>query len=136
MTPENAWCSKASAKCRRFAARPPGSTTGCSALIPHCAPLFKGDMTRQGAMLMSMIAAAVNGLHRMEPIVPAVESRGRRRAGYGVRDEHRHVVGAAPLWTLEQGLGTAFIADVKETWSSCYGRLAGVMQTAAAQPAA
>ena len=113
MTPENAWCSKASAKCRRFAAKLPGcSTTG---LDPALHPLFKGDMTRQGAMLMSMIATAVNGLHRIEPIVPAVESRGRRRTGYGVRDEHCQVVGAALPWTLEQGLGTAFTADVKET---------------------
>lgn len=98
-------------------------------------PLFQNDMKRQGARLMSRIATAVNGLNRLEQIVPAVESLGHRHVGYGVQDEHYQTAGAALLWTREQGLGADFTADVKEAGTSCYRKLAGMMQQVAAQPA-
>jgi hemoglobin-like flavoprotein len=41
-------------------------------------------------------------------------------------------VGAALLWTLEQGLGAAFTPPVKEAWTATYVTVAGVMQKAAA----
>jgi len=101
-------------------------------LDPSLRALFRGDMKRQGALLMSMIAAAVNGLDRLEEIAPAVQDLGRRHAGYGVRNEHYTTVAEALLWTLEQGLGAAFTPAVKEAWVACYRVLAGVMQQAAA----
>jgi len=42
--------------------------------------------------------------------------------------EHYAPVGAALLWTLEQGLGTAFTSDVKVAWSEAYSAVAGAMQ--------
>jgi nitric oxide dioxygenase len=39
-------------------------------------------------------------------------------------------VGAALLWTLEQGLGDAFTPDVKAAWTEAYSALCGVMTTA------
>ena len=54
-------------------------------LAPELRPLFPVDMTEQRRKLMSMIGVAVNGLHRPEEIVPAVQALGRRHAGYGVR---------------------------------------------------
>jgi len=62
-----------------------------------------------------------------------VEDLGRRHAGYGVRDEHYHTVGAALLWTLEQGLGELYTPDVAEAWAAAYTLLAGVMQKAATE---
>ena len=105
-------------------------------LDPSLRPMFKGDMKRQGAMLMSVLAMAVNGLDRLHAIVPAVEALGRRHVGYGVRDEHYETVGAALLWTLEKGLGTAFTPETRAAWAACYGLLAGVMKDAAAEQAA
>jgi len=105
-------------------------------LDPSLRPMFKGDMKRQGAMLMSVLAMAVNGLDRLHAIVPAVEALGRRHVGYGVRDEHYETVGAALLWTLEKGLGTAFTPETRAAWEACYGLLAGVMKDAAAEQAA
>ncbi len=105
------------------------------ALDPQIRPLFKGDMKRQGALLMAMIATAVNGLNRLDEIASAVQELGRRHAGYGVRDEHYATVGAALLWTLEQGLGAAWTPEVKEAWTACYALLAGVMQQAAGEKA-
>ncbi len=100
-------------------------------LDPALKPLFKGDMAAQGRLLMQMIATAVNALDRLETIVPAVESLGKRHADYGVAASHYDTVGTALLWTLGQGLGPAFTPEVKAAWTETYGILAGVMKKAA-----
>lgn len=97
---------------------------------PSLRALFRGDMKEQGRKLMSMIAFAVKGLTRLEQIVPGVQALGRRHAGYGVKDEHYATVAAALLWTLEQGLGDAFSADVRDAWTAAYGLLATTMKDA------
>lgn len=99
---------------------------------PALKPLFKGDMKAQGTKLMSMINTAVNGLTRLDQIVPAVESLGRRHVGYGVKDQHYDTVAGALLYTLEKGLGAAFTPEVKQSWTEAYMLLAGVMKKAAA----
>jgi hemoglobin-like flavoprotein len=71
-------------------------------------------MHEQGRKLMHMIGLAVRGLHRLETLVPAVQGLGARHASYGVQHEHYDTVGAALLWTLEQGLGGDFTSEVKE----------------------
>ncbi|GIX27444.1 MAG: hemoglobin [Burkholderiales bacterium] len=99
---------------------------------PSLRPLFKGDMVEQGRKLMAMINTAVNGLTRLNEIVPAVQALGRRHVGYGVKEAHYETVGAALLWTLEQGLGPSFTPEVRQAWATAYGLLAGVMKEAAA----
>ena len=103
---------------------------------PELTPLFKGDMKEQGAKLMKMINTAVNGLDRLEAIVPAVQELGRRHVGYGVKDKDYDTVGGALLWTLEAGLGDAFTPEVKDAWATVYGVLATTMKDAAAEAAA
>jgi hemoglobin-like flavoprotein len=75
----------------------------------------------------------VNGLTRLEALVPAVQALGRRHAGYGVADEHYDIVAEALLWTLQQGLSEYFTPDVAAAWSTAYGILADVMKAAAAE---
>ena len=104
-------------------------------LDPSLRPMFRGDLQEQGRKLMQVLAFAVNGLERLDQIVPAVEQLGRRHAGYGVRDEHYATVGAALLWTLEQGLGAEFTPEMREAWTAVYTLLAGTMQRAAGQSA-
>lgn len=99
---------------------------------PSLRPLFKGDMVEQGRKLMAMINTAINGLSRLNEIVPAVQALGRRHVGYGVKEAHYETVGAALLWTLEQGLGPSFTPEVRQAWATAYGLLAGVMKEAAA----
>jgi hemoglobin-like flavoprotein len=94
---------------------------------PELKPLFKGDMKQQGKKLMSMIAAAVRGLNDLDKLVPVVRQLGVRHHGYGVQDKDYATVGAALLWTLEQGLGSAFTAEVREAWTTVYGVLADTM---------
>lgn len=102
-------------------------------LDPQLRPLFRGDMKEQGRKLMQMLAVAVNGLDRLEEIVPAVQALGRRHVGYGVQDSHYDTVGEALLWTLQQGLGDAFTADTRQAWAEVYGLLAATMRSAAAE---
>jgi nitric oxide dioxygenase len=102
-------------------------------LDPSLRPLFRGDLKAQGRALMGMIRVVVNGLDRLDQIVPAVQNLGRRHAGYGVKDEHYATVASALLWTLEQGLGPAFTPETREAWTQAYTLLAVTMQTAAAE---
>jgi hemoglobin-like flavoprotein len=106
------------------------------ALDPALKPLFKGDMKEQGKKLMTMISVAVDGLTRLETIVPAVQALGKRHSKYGVRDKDYDTVAAALIWTLEQGLGDAFTPDVKTAWVTTYGVLSKTMKDAAATVAA
>ncbi len=108
-------------------------------LAPEVRPLFKGDMTEQGRKLMAMIGMVVNGLTRLESIVPAAQKLGERHNAYGAKPEHYAVVGAALLDTLAKGLGDDFTPEVRAAWTEAYGTLAGVMidaQKAAATKAA
>jgi hemoglobin-like flavoprotein len=50
-----------------------------------------------------------------------------------VSDEHYDTVGAALIWTLEKGLGSAFTPEVKDAWTMVYGVLASTMKNAAAK---
>src|SRR5688572_21864832 len=74
-------------------------------LDPALRPMFPPSLDEQGRKLMQMIGAAVGQLDRPKVLVPVLENLGRRHVGYGVEDRHYDTVGAALLWTLEQGLG-------------------------------
>src|SRR5215475_5769331 len=87
---------------------------------PSLRPMFRGDIEEQGRKLMQIIGVAVASLRQLDRILPAVEDMGRRHAGYGVRDEHYATVASALLWTLEQGLGSAFTPDVRDAWVAMY----------------
>jgi hemoglobin-like flavoprotein len=101
-------------------------------LDPAIERLFRRtDMPAQRKVLMQTLTVVVKSLDKLEQIVPAVQALGRRHAGYGVREEHYATVGAALLWTLEQGLGDAFTSDVRDAWADAYGILASVMIEAA-----
>lgn len=101
------------------------------AAAPALRPLFRTDLPTQGGRLMAMIGAAVAGLDDVPALVPALRQLGRRHAGYGVRDEHYDLVGAALLKTLSQGLGDAFTPAVREAWTGVYALVAATMKDAA-----
>jgi len=102
-------------------------------IAPDVRSMFPDDLSKQKEKLMDMLGTAVNNLHQVETIIPAVEDLGRKHVGYGVTSDHYNHVGSALLWTLEKGLGEGFTPTVKEAWTETYGTLAGVMQKAAAE---
>ena len=97
-------------------------------LDPSLRKLFKGDMKKQGMMLMSMIASAVRGLSDPNALIPVLHALGRRHSGYGVVDAHYTIVAEALLWTLQQGLGEEFTAESRDAWVAAYSLMASVMQ--------
>lgn len=106
-------------------------------LDPALRALFKGDLNDQKVKLMATLAFAVAGLKQPNQVLGAVRQLGQRHAGYGVRPEHYQTVGAALLWTLEQGLGAHYTPAVAEAWTALFALVAGTMQTTtpAAEPA-
>jgi len=105
-------------------------------LDPGLRSLFQGDMQEQGRKLMAMINTAINGLTRLDEIVPAVQGLGRRHVGYGVKAGDYGTVATALLWTLEKGLGAAFTPSIRAAWVKAYSLLAETMKAAAAAEAA
>jgi hemoglobin-like flavoprotein len=102
-------------------------------IAPMVRRMFPQDMTDQKKKLMTMLGMVVSGLTKLDALVPAVRALGKRHATYDVHEEHFAPVGAALLWTLEQGLGDDFTPEVKEAWATAYGVLSKVMIEAMAE---
>lgn len=105
-------------------------------IAPQVRPLFPDDMSDQKKKLMQMLAVAVNGLTKLDEILPAVKDLGARHNGYDVTPAHYESVGEALIFTLGKGLGDDFTDDVKDAWVETYGTLAGVMIEAQNEAAA
>ncbi len=100
-------------------------------LDPSLRSMFKIDMEVQGNKVIAMIGTAVSLLEQPGQLVPILQSLGRRHAGYGVKDEHYQIVGAALIWALKQELRTAFTQDVEDAWVEVYSLLSETMRAAA-----
>ncbi len=96
-------------------------------IAPQVRPLFPEDMSDQKKKLMQMIGIAVNGLTKLDEILPAVQDLGRRHNDYKVEPEHYDYVGEALIYALGQGLGDGFTDELKAAWVETYGTLASVM---------
>ena len=100
-------------------------------LAPPVRRLFPADMTAQKRKLIAMLGLAVANLDTPEAFVAAVTELGRRHVAYGTVAAHFEPVGAALLWTLEQGLGPDFSPELRQAWSETFDIVASVMQSAA-----
>jgi hemoglobin-like flavoprotein len=96
-------------------------------IAPEVKPLFKGDMAEQGRKLMATLAVVVGSLHSLSTILPAVSALAKKHVEYGVKPGHYASVGAALLWTLERGLGTAWTPEAAKAWTNAYTTLSNFM---------
>jgi hemoglobin-like flavoprotein len=101
-------------------------------LDPSLRPLFRPDLTEQGAKLMQVLGIAVAGLRNLDALLPVVEELGRRHTRYGVKEEHYETVGVALMQTLQAGLGESFTPEVAGAWQRVYAALSTTMIEAAA----
>lgn len=100
---------------------------------PSTRALFRGsDMAEQRKKLVQALAYVVASVDRFETLAPTLADLGQRHVGYGVKDEHYASVGAALLWTLEQGLAATWTPAAHEAWAAAYGSITQVMQGGAA----
>jgi len=100
-------------------------------ILPEARPLFKADLADQGRKLMTTLGTVVRSLDRLEQVMPAVKNLATRHIQYGVKPEHYPPVGAALLWTLEQGLGEDFTPETAQAWATAYAALSAAMIGAA-----
>jgi hemoglobin-like flavoprotein len=103
------------------------------AIAPEVRSMFPDDLSGQKKKLMATLGTTVGALTRLDQLLPAVRALGQRHADYGVTAEHFAPVGAALLWTLEQGLGEGFTPEVKEAWVAVYAVLSSLMINAIEQ---
>jgi nitric oxide dioxygenase len=96
-------------------------------IAPEVRPLFRSDMKEQGRKLMTTLGIVVSGLKSPDTILPAARALAVKHVGYGVTAEHYAPVGAALIWTLEQGLGDDFPPETRAAWIAAYTLLSGVM---------
>ena len=97
-------------------------------LAPGTRSLFDADIEPQARRTMAAVKTAVDGLGELDVVGPFLVRLGARHVRYGVRHEHFDVVGEALLWTLEQGLGERFTADVRDAWAAAWDVIAGAMR--------
>lgn len=102
---------------------------------PETRPLFRSDMKLQGRKLFLMLSTIVDGLDRLDTIVPVARELAIRHVRYGARPQHYQAVGAALIETLRTGLGAAFDPETEAAWATAYDVLSGVMLDAARQAA-
>ena len=95
-------------------------------IAPNLKPLFRGDMTEQGRKLMATLGVVVNSLDKLEAILPT-SALAKRHVDYGVTAQDYTPVGAALLWTLEQGLGKAWTPELAQAWGAAYALLSDYM---------
>jgi nitric oxide dioxygenase len=96
-------------------------------IAPKVKPLFKGDIKEQGRKLMTTLAVVVNGLTNLESVLPAASALAKRHVDYGVTAGDYAPVGAALLWTLEQGLGPDWTPEIAAAWTHAYTVLSDFM---------
>lgn len=100
-------------------------------LAPEAKALFRGDMGRQRAKLMDMIAALVGSLDQQAIFRSIIANSGRHHARFGVRPSQYDALGEALMWGLERKLGTSLTPELMESWKTLYATVQAEMQRAA-----
>jgi hemoglobin-like flavoprotein len=97
-------------------------------ISPEFRQMFaKTAMPEQSRKLISMLGYIVGKLNNLDSIIEEVAKLAQRHVKYGVTPQQYQPVGAALLWTLEQGLGTNWNEELEEAWTLCYSTLSGAM---------
>lgn len=94
---------------------------------PGLRRLFPADMDAQYRKLVVSLNVLVARLENKDEIAGYLAALAKRHTGYGVKEAHYALVGNALLWTLQQGLGKDWNADVAAAWAVCYREVADIM---------
>ncbi|CCG99659.1 globin [Fibrella aestuarina BUZ 2] len=94
---------------------------------PQVRALFKGPLDVQYGQFADMLNIIVARLDRPGEVAVEIADMTRWHEAYGVQPAHYAAVGEVLLWTLEQGLGKQWNADVRDAWLACYQELSQQM---------
>lgn len=101
-------------------------------IMPEVKPMFnRTPMPEQSKKLLMLLTYVISKLDKLEDILDEVKNLARSHVKYGVQEKHYAPVGAALLWTLEQGLGEHWNPELKDAWTKTYTVLSGAMIEAA-----
>ena len=96
-------------------------------LDPSLKPLFKGDLTEQGAKLMATLNAVVGSLDKLDDVVPVAQALAVRHVGYGVKPEHYDAMGECLLSALAETAGRLWDTETEQVWREAYQMIADMM---------
>ena len=97
---------------------------------PEVKCMFADSPKVQGRKLMETLATVVDGLDRIDSLVPFVKQLGQLHTDTGVKPQHYDIVGATLIETLREMAGGRFDAKAEAAWKKAYDALAGIMKTA------
>jgi hemoglobin-like flavoprotein len=97
---------------------------------PSLEKMFKTSKEVQAKKLIDMLDIVIKRLDNLDPLVEEIKAMAIRHKGYGTKPKHYEQVGTALIWTLKNGLGKDWNADVEKAWVDCYFELSGVMMAA------
>ena len=93
---------------------------------------FDRDPEQRARAFLVLLRAVVEGLDRLDRLLPRLTSLARAYARRGITDHDYDAVGTALLWTVQQVLGDAHAHALATAWSETYDLLSGVMKQAVA----
>lgn len=95
---------------------------------PQLRPLFsKTNMEAQEQKLVMSLVLVVENLRSPHYLKTILQNLGERHVGYGAKQEHYDMVGAALLKTFESHLGSDWTPNVKQAWTDAYGAIVDMM---------
>ena len=97
---------------------------------PSLRAVFRGDLRAHGAELSEGLAAIVDSLDRIYPIVPALEWLAVQSARRGLAERHYFAVIEAMLSALRDGLGDGFTVELELAWREAARQVSAVMLAA------
>ena len=100
-------------------------------LDPSLRSLFRHDPAEQRRKFTDMLVTLIQGLDRLNTVLPEIHQLGLRHAQYGVKPGHYVLAREALLWALEHTLGQRLPEETRSAWIEVYDLLATAMQAAA-----
>ncbi|MBK5941131.1 globin domain-containing protein [Halochromatium roseum] len=101
-------------------------------LFPELRPLFKGEISEQADLFVTMINTVISALEHPERVRPLIEILGARHADYGVQPEDYAKFERVLIETLGDALGDELDAEGLAAWREVFETLAQTMQAGAA----
>jgi len=77
--------------------------------------------------VVTTVGVAVDGLNKLDELVPVLKELGLKHVGFGVQPAHYEVVGKALMMTLKAGLLTDLTPAHEAAWQKCYKILSTTM---------
>ena len=96
-------------------------------VAPQVRSMFPNDIRSQAKKLMDMVTLMVVKLQKMDVLLEEVRLLAKRHVKYGAYSEHYAVVGECLIWTLRNGLGEKWNAEMEDAWLTLYSKISEAM---------